>query len=64
MAIKLDKSAASVVVHCDDCPWWSAFAHTIAEGHTTAVRHETAVHPDTQQAAKAASLWRTRHAAR
>lgn len=50
MAIKLDISAHSIVVYCEDCGHWRAFAWTIVEGHEAAVRHEQNVHPNERQA--------------
>ncbi|GAB3118398.1 hypothetical protein HNR05_002604 [Leifsonia psychrotolerans] len=62
MAIKLDKSHTSVVVYCEDCGHWRAFAWTVEEAHEAACRHERNVHPESTQASKAASVFRARHA--
>jgi hypothetical protein len=62
MAIKLDISPSSVVVYCDECGHWRAFAFTIAEGHVSASSHEERVHPQSVQARDAASKYRQRHA--
>lgn len=62
MAIKLDISAALVVVYCTDCTHWRAAAWTITEGHNSAVRHEDNVHEGQSQARKAAERHRSRHA--
>ncbi|PPH46996.1 hypothetical protein C5D09_06350 [Rathayibacter sp. AY1C9] len=58
--IKLDFTTHSVVVACDKCPWWSAFAFDREEGWRTARRHELAFHEGDQQAlrALAAFLWK------
>lgn len=53
--IKLDFTNHSVVVTCDKCPWWSAFAFDREEGWTTARRHELAFHEGDLQAAQALS---------
>lgn len=51
MATKLDHSDASgVLVTCSDCPFWFAFAWTVAAGHDTAVSHQERVHPGIRQA--------------
>lgn len=50
---KLDFTHHSVVVTCDECPWWSAFAFDREEGWTTARRHELQFHEGDLQAAKA-----------
>lgn len=59
MTIKLDISPCSVVVVCDECPHWQAFAgSTRADGRKVAANHERITHPDSFQ-------WRdavTRHA--
>jgi len=44
--IKLDSSSSSVLVVCDDCPWWFSFAFEYDDAEKRAVRHEENVHPD------------------
>lgn len=63
MAIKLDISAALIVVYCDDCGHWRAAAWTVEEGHERAVSHEQRVHPGQFQAFKAQAKYLSRHAA-
>lgn len=46
MTIRLDISPSSVVVYCDECGHWRAFAWDRNEGELTGVRHEENVHPD------------------
>lgn len=44
--IKLDESSTSVLVTCEGCPWWFAFAFTYDDAETRACRHEENVHPE------------------
>jgi hypothetical protein len=62
MAIKLDVSPSSVVVYCEECGHWRAFAWTVLEGHQSAVRHELNVHIESEQARQAQRRYLTRHA--
>jgi hypothetical protein len=59
--IQLDATPISVVVTCDECPYWHAFAWTRAEGWAAAARHEQIVHPGRVDAQRAASKYRGRH---
>lgn len=43
--IKLDRSPSSVLVVCDDCPWWHSFAFDYDDAEKRAIRHEENVHP-------------------
>jgi len=54
--IKLDYTRVSVVITCDLCPWWSAFAFTREEGWKTAGRHEEACHPGDNHARNAGRM--------
>lgn len=66
--IKLDRSPSSVVVVCDDCPWWFAFAFTYDDAERRACTHEENVHPDStnmrDRAATRASMAKSRAAKR
>lgn len=45
MAIKLDRSTASgILVKCDECSYWHAFAWTNADAWAAGRRHEAAAH--------------------
>ena len=48
--IKLDVTRYSVVVQCDQCPWWYGFADSRLEGWRVGAGHETRAHPDRDQA--------------
>lgn len=53
MGTKLDRSQASgVLITCTDCPFWFAFAWTVAKGHDSAADHEERVHPGRTAASK------------
>ena len=51
--MSLDFTQHSVVVKCDDCPFWYAFAFTRIEGWRSAANHEANVHPELNQARQA-----------
>jgi hypothetical protein len=51
--IRLDFTQLSVVVKCDECPWWYGFAFDRLHGWRVARDHEASVHPESFQAAKA-----------
>lgn len=51
--IFLDFTQLSVVVKCDQCPWWYGFGFDRLHGWTVARNHEQSVHPGDSQAAKA-----------
>lgn len=44
--IKFDQSSTSVVITCDDCPWWHGFQFDLEQAERSGMRHETEVHPD------------------
>lgn len=48
--IHLDFTNISVVLQCDDCPWWHGFAFDRIEAWTVARRHEEQHHPGARQA--------------
>lgn len=50
MAIKLDKSACSIVVLCTDCPWWRGFALDRVEGWLVGRNHQARLHIGENQA--------------
>ena len=59
--IKLDPSPSkTVVIVCDQCPWWSAIRFGMEQAHECAVSHEKRHHPGTEQARVAARRWRSR----
>lgn len=62
--IRLDRSACSVVVICEGCPHWRAFAFTVAAAYASAADHEERVHPNDYRLRDARQTWETRHAAR
>jgi hypothetical protein len=45
--IKFDQSTSSVVVTCEECPWWRGFAFTMPEAEASGLRHEDLVHEGT-----------------
>lgn len=62
MTLRLDYTQYSVVVLCNDCPWWTAFAFDRTEGWTIAARHEQRTHPDQTQARVALAKHHERNA--
>lgn len=52
--IRFDVSDRSVVIVCDDCPWWQALRLTLREARECAADHERQQHPglDVHQAAR------------
>lgn len=58
--MKIDSTKVSVVVTCDRCPWWSAFAWTRDEAWIVAARHEERTHPGDKQARDAVRKRATR----
>lgn len=60
--IHLDKSDVSIVVTCDLCDWWRAFALDTVEAWEYANRHNLAEHPDDHRASSALVLARRRRA--
>lgn len=62
MAIRLDVSEYSVVVHCTDCPGWIVLSSSRVEGHARANEHERSVHPEQRTAESAAGMYARRHA--
>jgi hypothetical protein len=62
MAIRLDNDhICSVVIQCDDHPFYSSLALSMAEGHLRAYAHEKAFHPDERNAFDALKRYRGRH---
>lgn len=60
--IKLDASPShTVVITCDECPFWSAIRFGKEAGHECAVSHEKQFHPGQMQARDAFKKWRKRH---
>lgn len=51
--ISLDYTQLSVVVRCDECPWWYGFGFDRIHGWTVGRDHELRVHPGYTQAASA-----------
>lgn len=63
MTIKLDPSPShTVVIVCDQCPWWAAIRFGMDAAHGCAIDHEKSQHPGEKQARKAAWNWRNTHA--
>lgn len=65
--IKIDVSDSSVIMHCERCRCWFAFADDQADAHDRAVAHEQRVHPGETHAERAREQFRrraTRRAAR
>lgn len=62
--IRLDCTQISVVIVCETCGVWHAFAFTKLEGWERAAAHEKLAHPGETQAqdAWAAAKARVRHA--
>lgn len=58
--IKIDISCSSVILLCQDCQVWHAFADTVADAHERAVAHENRTHPGTGHAAHARREWQRR----
>ena len=50
MTIKLDFTQQSVVVKCNECPWWSGFGFDKAEAWSVGARHEGQFHSAATQA--------------
>lgn len=44
--IHLDQSSTSIVITCDDCPWWHGFQFELPKAEASGMRHEAEVHPD------------------
>lgn len=51
MTAKLDATPFSVVVWCDECPWFSAGALDRKSGHALRAEHDGATHPGSRVAA-------------
>lgn len=64
MSIRYDRSAIGIVIKCDECPWYAAYADTDRDADVTAEGHEARNHPGTYKRRNANLLRRTRHAAR
>lgn len=62
--IRLDVSAAGVVVYCSACGHWAAFRFTKVAAWDAACAHEELVHPDRreQRDARDQRAHRARHA--
>lgn len=60
--VTLDATRESVVVTCDCCPWWSAFAWTRDEGWAAGIRHQAAAHGEHNGNARNARDTRARRA--
>lgn len=58
--ITIDQSASSIILFCQDCAVWHAFADDLAAAHDSAVAHENRTHPGTEEAAHARREWRRR----
>lgn len=62
--IRLDRSACNVVVVCEGCPHWRAFAFTVEKAYISGADHEERVHPNDYRFRDAQKTWAARHAAR
>lgn len=58
--IRLDCTKDSVVIVCDSCGVWHAFAFSKGEGWERAAAHEERAHPGEHQARNALSTFRKR----
>jgi len=59
---KIDRSATGILIVCEDCPYWFAFALTMAAAHDSACGHESRVHPGSKLASTRRAVWVRRHA--
>ncbi len=62
MLTKIDQSSTGILVVCGQCPYWFAFALTMAAAHDSACGHEERVHPGAGTASKRRHIWERRHA--
>jgi hypothetical protein len=62
MLTKIDRSTSGILIVCDECPYWYAFALTMPAAHDSAVAHEERVHPESRLAEDRRWRWRSRHA--
>lgn len=64
MLTKIDRSTTGILIVCEACPHWFAFALTEHAAHDSACRHESLVHPGSKHASKRRDAWdrRARHA--
>jgi len=61
--ISYDRSDTSVVVTCDECPYWYAFAWTMPEAYASGANHQVLVHGVEQaRAERPGVLYLRRHA--
>lgn len=64
MAITFDRSWNSILVKCDECPYWFALRLDQREAYLAGEGHATRVHDIEPHAAAAPRrLWQKRHAA-
>jgi hypothetical protein len=59
---KIDRSTSGILIVCDECPYWYAFALTMPAAHDSAVAHEERLHPRSSLAKDRRKKWATRHA--
>ena len=62
--ITIDASDASILVRCDSCRIWWAFARSIEAAHDIACAHESTTHPGESHAYQAKWAWLRRIAKR
>lgn len=61
--ISIDESDTSVVVTCNECTFWYAFAWTRDEGYQSGANHQVRVHDmQPHRATEAGRKYRARHA--
>lgn len=61
MTIRVDSTTISTVVTCTQCPFWYAFRWTRAEGWEAGAAHESRMHPDSLNARRSRTRYRSTH---
>ena len=59
--VTIDASDVSILVRCDTCRVWWAFARTIEAAHDIACAHEAATHPGENRAFRTRWEWLKRN---
>lgn len=58
----VDVTESTVLIKCNDCPWWHALRFTREEAWRAGRDHETNVHPGSKQATAVLAHYEIRHA--